>query len=470
MQSTAAVPPAPLEIDEDLLERFGGRGPRYTSYPTADRFHDGFGAADYERALQDRAQRRDDPLGLYVHVPFCRTICWYCACNKIGTKHQEQSAPYLEAVLRELSLVVDRIGRGHRVSHLHFGGGTPTFMPDSELARLIGAFRDAFDFADDDHGEYSIEVDPRTVDASRLRVLRDLGMNRVSLGVQDFDPDVQKAVNRIQPKELTIALIDAARDCGFRSVNVDLIYGLPKQTPESFHRTVEQTIDAQPHRIALYHYAHLPTVFKPQRRIHESELPSSAAKARMFEEAVRLFESAGYMYLGLDHFAKTDDEMAVAQREGRLHRNFQGYTSHDPGDLLALGVSGIASIGDVYAQNEKVLQPYYDALAAGRLPVARGIRLDADDFVRRDAIQALMCGFALDWDWLARRHGVDGARHFAAELTALSPMVDAGAVRIDEAGVTVLPRGRLLVRAVAMVFDRHLAAGARPAGGYSRIA
>jgi oxygen-independent coproporphyrinogen-3 oxidase len=281
---------------------------------------------------------------------------------------------------------------------------------------------------------------------------------------------VQKAVNRIQPRELTIALIEAAHGVGIRSVNVDLIYGLPRQTPESFRRTVEQTIAAGPDRIALYHYAHLPTVFKPQRRIAEAELPASDAKARMFEEAVRLFEAAGYCYLGLDHFAKADDELAIAQQEGRLHRNFQGYCSHDPGDLLALGVSAISSIGNVYAQNDKLLQGYYDALAANRLPVARGIRLEPEDFVRRDAIQALMCDFALDWQWLAQRHGVEGKRHFEQELTALAPLVQAGAVRIDDIGLTVLARGRLLVRAVAMAFDQHLAGGGRPAGGYSRIA
>ncbi|MCM5570262.1 oxygen-independent coproporphyrinogen III oxidase [Burkholderiaceae bacterium FT117] len=462
--------PAPLEIDEELLERFGGRGPRYTSYPTADRFHDRFTHEDYDRALMRRADRRDEPLGLYVHVPFCRTICWYCACNKIGTKHQEQSSPYLEALLKELWLLRHRIGTGHRVSHLHFGGGTPTFMPDAELGRLIAAFRETFDFAPDDDGEYSIEIDPRTVDAARLRVLRGLGMNRVSLGVQDFDPEVQKAVNRIQPRELTVALIEAARDSGFRSVNVDLIYGLPRQTPDRFRRTVEQTIAAGPDRIALYHYAHLPTLFKPQRRIAEADLPSSADKGRMFEEAVRLFEAAGYRYLGLDHFAKADDELAIAQREGRLHRNFQGYTSHDPGDLIALGVSAIASVGDVYAQNDKLLQGYYEALAADRLPVVRGIRLNREDFIRRDAIQSLMCRFELDWGWLARRRGVDGPRHFARELASLAPLVDAGAVRIDATGVAVLPRGRLLVRAVAMAFDEYLGSGSRPAGGYSRIA
>jgi oxygen-independent coproporphyrinogen III oxidase len=467
MPSTCA---APLEIDEDLLQRFGGNGPRYTSYPTADRFQEGFGPQDYERALVRRAASRDEPLGLYIHIPFCRTICWYCACNKIGTKHPEQADPYIDALLAELDLVIQRIGRGHRLSHLHFGGGTPTFLPDQGLERLIDAFRSRFDFASDDVGEYSIEIDPRTVDAGRLARLRSLGLNRVSLGVQDFDPEVQKAVNRIQSRESTISLIDAAHAAGFRSVNVDLIYGLPRQTPERFARTVEQTIAAAPDRIALYHYAHLPAVFKPQRRIHDAELPSSADKGRMFEQAVRRFESASFQSLGLDHFARPDDELSIAQHEGRLHRNFQGYTSHDPGDLISLGVSAISSVGDVYAQNEKLLHGYYEALAADRLPIARGIRLDREDFIRRDAIQSLMCRFSLDWGWLARRRGVDGARHFAREIESLAPLQDAGVVRIDENGVTVLPRGRLLVRAVAMAFDTYLAAGKRPAGGYSRIA
>ncbi len=461
---------APLEIDADLLNRFGGSGPRYTSYPTADRFHPGFDAQDYERALVRRAGSRAEPLGLYVHIPFCRTICWYCACNKIGTKHPEQGEPYIDALIAELELVIRRIGAGHRISHLHFGGGTPTFLNDAGLERLITAFRSRFDFVADDVGEYSIEIDPRTVDLQRLSRLRAMGLNRVSLGVQDFDPDVQKAVNRIQSRQSTVALIEAAHAAGFRSVNADLIYGLPRQTPDRFARTVEQTIAAGPDRIALYHYAHLPAVFKPQRRIDGAELPSSAGKGRMFEQAVRQFESASFRYLGLDHFARPADELSIAQQEGRLHRNFQGYTSHDPGDLLSLGVSAISSVGDVYAQNEKDLHGYYKALAAQHLPIARGIRLDREDFIRRDAIQSLMCRFSLDWAWLARRRGIDGARHFAHELDALAPLEQAGVVRIDDNGVTVLPRGRLLVRAVAMAFDTHLAAGKRPAGGYSRIA
>lgn len=459
----------PLVIDAELLERFGGRGPRYTSYPTADRFDERVDAQRFARALAERADRRGESLGLYVHIPFCRVICYYCACNKIGTKHVEQSTPYLDAIRREVGLVTDLTGRGQPVRHLHFGGGTPTFMPDAELGELVDCLRSHFEFADD--GEYSIEVDPRTVGPQRMRALRDMGLNRVSLGVQDFDPVVQAAVNRIQSYEQTVELIDSARAAGYRSINVDLIYGLPKQNAQRFQETLRKTIAAAPDRIALYHYAHLPTLFKPQRRISEADLPSSEEKARMFENAVGMFESAGYVHLGLDHFAREDDELAIAQREGRLHRNFQGYCSHDAGDLIALGVSGISSVGDVYAQNDKVLDGYYRRLERGELTVVRGIALDADDFVRRDVIQSLMCDFALDWDALDARRGIDSRTALADARAALAPLEQAGAIRIDDRGIEVLPRGRLLVRAVAMAFDRYLAE--RPSGSgasYSRIA
>ncbi|MBN9460028.1 MAG: oxygen-independent coproporphyrinogen III oxidase [Burkholderiales bacterium] len=456
-----------LVIDNELLRRFGGRGPRYTSYPTADRFDDRVGPERYGQALQARAARRGEPLGLYVHIPFCRSICYYCACNKIGTKHASAAAPYLAALEREVALVTALTGTGQPISHLHFGGGTPTFISDEELGALIDMLHRSFEFRDD--GEYSIEVDPRTVSPRRAHALRAMGLNRVSLGVQDFDPVVQAAVNRIQPYRQTVELMEAARAAGFRSINVDLIYGLPKQHHAGFEETVRKTIAAGPDRIALYHYAHLPALFKPQRRIAEADLPSSEEKARMFEAAVAMFEAAGYRHLGLDHFARDDDELAVARREGRLHRNFQGYCSHDSGDLIALGVSAISSIGDVYAQNDKVLDGYYRRIERGELPVVRGIALDADDFVRRDAINALMCNFRLDWDALDARRGIDSRRWLAGSIEALAPLVQAGAVRVDERGVEVLARGRLLVRAVAMAFDRHLAQSSSGAS-YSRIA
>lgn len=465
-QESQAASPGSLEIDHELIRRFGGRGPRYTSYPTADRFTERFGEADYRDALSARAGRRADPLGLYFHIPFCRSICYYCGCNKIGTKHQGKSAEYLDALEVEMRLVGGLLGTRQTISHLHFGGGTPTFMLDSEFARLFDLIDRHFVRAAD--GEYSIEVDPRTVDPARLRVLRAFGLNRISLGIQDFDPEVQRAVNRIQPYEDTIELIDAAREQGFGSINVDLIYGLPKQTPEGFARTLDLTIAARPDRVALYHYAHLPQLFKPQRRIHDADLPDAAVRATLFDLAVERFGAAGYTHLGLDHFARADDELAIAQREGRLHRNFQGYCSHDSGDILAFGVSAIASVGDVYAQNDKSLAGYYARLAEGALPTVRGIRLDADDRLRRDAIQSLMCEFRLDCRALAERHRVPGD-YLDEALEALRPMCEAGAIRIDENRVEVLPRGRLLVRAVAMAFDRYLRQ-APAAGTYSKIA
>lgn len=457
----------PLIIDDELLRRFGGRGPRYTSYPTADRFDERVGAERYAQALAARAARHGEPLGLYVHIPFCRSICYYCGCNKIGTRHVEQVFPYLTALEREVELVTALTGRGQPISHMHFGGGTPTFMPDAELGTLIDMLRRAFDFRDD--GEYSIEIDPRTVSPQRVRTLRSMGLNRVSLGVQDFDPVVQAAVNRIQSYEQTVELIEAAREAGFHSINVDLIYGLPKQHPTGFQETLRKTIAAAPGRIALYHYAHLPALFKPQRRIAEADLPSSEEKARMFETAVKMFAAAGYRHLGLDHFAREDDELSIAQREGRLHRNFQGYCSHDSGDLIALGVSSISSVGDVYAQNDKLLDGYYRRIERGELPAVRGIALDADDFVRRDAISALMCDFRIDFAALDERRGIDSRRWLAGSIEALAPLAEAGVVRIDEHGVEVTPRGRLLVRAAAMAFDRRLAQA--PSGAsYSRIA
>ncbi len=456
-----------IELDPPLIERFGGRGPRYTSYPTADRFTADFDPARYTQALLERAGRHRAPLGLYMHIPFCRTICYYCGCNKIGTKHQGKSAQYVTALQREIDLVTLLVGRGQRISHLHFGGGTPTFMLDEEFARLFDTIGSRFEIAAD--GEYSIEIDPRTVTPARLWTLRALGLNRVSLGIQDFDPEVQVAVNRVQSYDDTRALIDAARDAGFHSINVDLIYGLPKQSLAGFERTLQLTIDAAPDRVALYNYAHLPQLFKPQRRINEEDLPSAQTRSQLFDMAVRMFRSAGYAYLGLDHFARASDELSVAQREGRLHRNFQGYCAHDAGDLIALGVSSISAVGSVYAQNEKTLDAYYGRLMQGELPIARGIELGYDDFVRRDVIQSLMCNFRVWWPEIEARHGIVAKNYFADAIRELAPMHEAGAIRIGARAIEVLPRGRLLVRAVAMAFDRYLR-HAPAAGTYSKIA
>ena len=379
-------------VTRELLERFDVPGPRYTSYPTADRFVEAFGARDYELALE---QRRSGPaalalpLSIYVHIPFCESLCYYCACNKIITKHHERSAPYLQLLSREVDLHVRHLGRGASVSQLHLGGGTPTFFNDEELAELMAMLRRNFSLVPG--GEYSIEVDPRTVDETRLETLARLGFNRLSFGVQDFDPTVQKAVHRVQPAEQVFALVAAARRIGFESVNVDLIYGLPKQTPESFDRTLAQVTELRPDRIALYAYAHLPERFKPQRRIIAIDLPGAGHKVSMLARALASFDEAGYVYVGMDHFALPEDALAVAKRQGRLHRNFQGYSTQPDCDLIGLGVSAIGKVGATYSQNAKTLEDYEDLLDQGQLPIVRGLGVSRDDLLRRAVIMALMC-------------------------------------------------------------------------------
>lgn len=425
-------------LTEDFLRQFDKPGPRYTSYPTADRFHEGFGPADALRVLAERhASGTDAPLSLYVHIPFCEQLCYYCGCNKIITKHHDRAGPYLDALEAELRLVVQTLGRGRPVSQLHFGGGSPTFLDDDELTRLMRSIGEAFRLTPD--SEVSIEVDPRTVTPQRLAHFRTLGFNRLSFGVQDFDPDVQKAVHREQSFEMVQGLMKSARELGYVSINADLIYGLPKQTPESFDRTLAQVNELRPDRIALYAYAHLPERFKPQRRIVWADLPVASSKVSMLSRSLDAFTEAGYVYVGMDHFALPEDALAIAKRQGRLHRNFQGYCSHDAGDLIALGVSSISSVGDVYAQNDKLLDGYYRRIERGELPAVRGIVLDADDFVRREAINALMSEFRLEWAELDARRGIDSRRWLAESIEALAPLADAGVVRVDERGVEVTP-------------------------------
>jgi oxygen-independent coproporphyrinogen-3 oxidase len=465
--SAAALAPAP-SIPAALLGAIDVPGPRYTSYPTADRFVDSFGEAEYRAALRSRREgpTRDAPISLYVHVPFCESVCYYCACNKVITKHHERAAEYLDALDAEIALVARSLGNEQRVSQLHFGGGTPTFLSDAELERVMLSLHRAFDVVAG--AELSIEVDPRTVTPQRLAHLRALGFNRASFGVQDFDPDVQKAVHRVQPFESVRDLVASARALRFDSINADLIYGLPLQTATSFARTVEQIGELRPDRIALYAYAHLPQRFKPQRRIVPAELPDGARRVAMLGSAVRGFLERGYTHVGMDHFALPDDALAVAKREGRLQRNFQGYSTQPDCDLVAFGVSAIGRVGASYHQNAKTLPEYYEALAAGRLPVVRGLALDADDLLRRDVIMTIMCQGRLDFAAIERSHGVDVAERFAAELAALEPLVDAGLVERDAAAIRVTTPGWYVVRAIAMVFDRHLQ-GDRVRDRFSRI-
>jgi oxygen-independent coproporphyrinogen-3 oxidase len=446
-------------ITPELLARFDVPGPRYTSYPTADRFVEAFGEADYVQALQQRQSGtlgKQPPLSLYVHIPFCESLCYYCACNKIITQHKERAAEYLRYLRKEVELHTRHLGRGQAVSQLHLGGGTPTFISDEELRQLMALLREHFKFVPG--GEYSVEVDPRTVDEQRLAVLAELGFNRLSFGVQDFDPAVQKAVHRIQPAEQVFALVEASRRLGFESVNVDLIYGLPLQTPESFDRTLAQVNRLRPDRIALYAYAHLPERFKPQRRIHVEDLPAGAAKVAMLSRSLDALTDAGYVYIGMDHFALPDDALAVAKRQGRLHRNFQGYSTQADCDLIALGVSSIGRIGSTYSQNAKTMEAYVDLLDQGHLPVVRGLALTRDDLIRRSVIMALMCQGHLQYEAINLAWLVDFKTLFAQELTQLEAMQAQGLVQLSESGIQVTAMGWFFVRGVAMVFDRYVQA------------
>lgn len=444
-------------ITPELLTRYDVSGPRYTSYPTADRFVEAFGESDYIQALQQRQHGLVNPksaLSLYVHIPFCESLCYYCACNKIITKHKERASTYLRYLTKEVVLHTRYLGQGQVVSQLHLGGGTPTFMSDEELRQLMQMLREHFNFVPG--GEYSVEVDPRTVNENRLAFLAELGFNRLSFGVQDFDPAVQRAVHRIQPAEQVFQLVEASRRLGFESVNVDLIYGLPLQTTASFERTLVQVKHLRPDRIALYAYAHLPDRFKPQRRIHSKALPVAGDKVAMLSRSIDALTDAGYVYIGMDHFALPEDALAVAKRQGRLHRNFQGYSTQADGDLIALGVSSIGRIGATYSQNAKTMAAYVDALDQGHFPVVRGLALSRDDLVRRSVIMALMCQGHLQFESINLAWLVDFKTLFAKELNQLEELQTQGLVQLSASGIQVTPIGWFFVRGVAMLFDRYL--------------
>ena len=444
-------------ISEDLLRRFDVSGPRYTSYPTADRFVESFPVDDYMRALTQRsvgAAASATPLSLYVHIPFCENLCYYCACNKIITKHHDRAAPYLRYLSHEVDLHTAKLGLGQAVSQLHLGGGSPTFLSDDELRELMSMLRRSFNLVPG--GEYSIEVDPRTIDPSRLDTLAELGFNRLSFGVQDFDPAVQKSVNRVQPAEQVFSLVAAARQRNFDSINVDLIYGLPLQSPESFDRTLAQVVELRPERIALYAYAHLPERFKPQRRIETTEIPTASAKVAMLARSMAAFMGAGYVYVGMDHFALPTDPLAVAKQQGRLHRNFQGYSTQPDCDLIALGVSSIGRVGSTYSQNAKTMEEYCDLLDQGRFPVVRGLSLSADDLLRRAVIMAVMCQGLLVFKAIEAAYAIEFRSYFASEMATLEKLAEQGLVKLNENNIEVTATGWFFVRAVAMVFDRYL--------------
>ncbi len=457
-------------VDADLLRRYDKPGPRYTSYPTAPRFAAGFGDAQFRAEAR---QSNEDPiprsLSLYAHVPFCFSPCFYCGCNRIITRDTRRGAVYLSRLVREIALVAPLFDRDREVVQLHLGGGTPNFLAAGQLGELMETFNRHFHFAPEKRRDFSIELDPRTVGAGDIEALAFMGFNRASLGVQDFDPAVQQAVNRIQSVEETLTVINDCRRHGFRSVNVDLIYGLPAQTPEGFGRTLDTVIQARPDRLAIYGYAHMPQLFKAQNRIHEALLPSPENKLALLQLAIEQLTVAGYRYIGMDHFALPGDALALAQENGSLHRNFMGYTTHADTDLVGVGVSSISHVGDSYSQNPRELPAWEAAIDAGRLPTWRGMHLDADDVLRADLIQQLMCNGAIDVPALEERHGIDFITYFSAEMQRLPPLVRDRLVTIEPNAIRATSRGRLLLRIIAACFDRYLHEAPAESVRYSKV-
>lgn len=446
-----------LRFDRALIEKYDRPGPRYTSYPTAPQFHEGFGALEYAEAA--RSSNEDPvpkPLSVYVHIPFCRSLCYYCACNKIVTQRTEKAGHYLGYLQREIGLQAALFDNDRQLTQLHLGGGTPTYFTDEQLAVLMRELQQNFPLDQTDGREFSLEVDPRTASSERIQALAELGFNRLSFGVQDFNPAVQAAVNRIQSVEQTEELIVAARRAGFRSVSVDLIYGLPKQTVASFDATLAKVIAMRPDRIATYNYAHLPQLFRAQRLIRPEDMPPPERKLELLELTIDRLTAAGYVYIGMDHFALPEDELTLAQRNGTLQRNFQGYSTHAECDLIGLGITAIGNVGGSYSQNVRELFQYYAKLDANEIPVFRGYTLSTDDQLRRQVISSLMCHGRISFKEIESDYPISFSNYFAPELAALQSFAADGLVRLDRNAIEVLPVGRLLLRNIAMVFDSYL--------------
>lgn len=444
-----------IDWDLALIQKYNYSGPRYTSYPTALEFSETFGEAEF---LQAVARYPGRPLSLYVHIPFCHKLCYFCGCNKIVTRQQHKADQYLDALEQEI-LHRAPLFAGRQVSQMHWGGGTPTYLNKAQISRLVGILRQHFHFNDD--AELSIEIDPREIELDVLDHLRHEGFTRLSMGVQDFNKEVQRLVNREQDEAFIFALIQRARELGFTSTNIDLIYGLPKQTPESFAFTLKRVAELSPHRLSVFNYAHLPALFAAQRKIKESDLPSPEQKLDILQETISLLTGAGYQFIGMDHFARPDDELAIAQREGKLHRNFQGYTTQGDTDLLGLGVSAISMIGDCYAQNHKVLKQYYQQVDVQGIALWRGLALTRDDCIRRDVIKSLICNFKLDYAAIEKLWSVHFADYFAEDLRLLAPLEKDGLVSLSPQGIQVTAKGRLLIRNICMCFDIYLRRKAR---------
>jgi oxygen-independent coproporphyrinogen-3 oxidase len=449
---------APCAFNRALVEKYDRPGPRYTSYPTAPQFHSAFAMDEYHQAAQRSNQVPvPKPLSVYIHIPFCQSLCYYCACNKIITRKTHRAAEYLSYLKREIALQAALLDRSRKLTQLHLGGGTPTYLTHGQLADLMDCLHQSFNMDDSDAHEFSIEVDPRTIDAEQVQGLRQLGFNRLSFGIQDFDAQVQAAVNRIQSEAQVAELVAAARRARFKSVSVDLIYGLPLQTIASFDVTLGKIIALRPDRIAAYSYAHLPQRVRAQRMIRPEDMPPPERKLELLELTINRLTAAGYVYVGMDHFALPDDELVRARAEGSLQRNFQGYSTHADCDLIGLGVSSIGKVGDSYSQNVKELSQYYARLDQGLLAVQRGYRLSDDDRLRREVISELMCHGRIDFGRVEAAHGIRFADYFDEALDRLQELVGDGLLDIRNDSLVLLPQGQLMMRNVAMAFDAYLA-------------
>jgi oxygen-independent coproporphyrinogen-3 oxidase len=445
------------EFNLELIKKYDRAGPRYTSYPTAVVFNDEFNADNYiQQAKASNLTNKQQALSLYFHIPFCDTLCFYCACNKIATKKRSKADIYLDYLDKEMAMHAALFAQDRMVEQMHFGGGTPTFLTDEQFSRMMAMINHHFPLITGEKRDYSIEIDPRSVNQQSIVKLAEHGFNRFSLGVQDVDPIVQKAVNRIQPTKMVRDIIQACRDVNARSISVDLIYGLPFQTLESFSETIDTMIDIAPDRLSVFNYAHMPHLFSPQKRINSEDLPKAEEKLAILQMSIEKLSKAGYVYIGMDHFAKPDDELAIAQANGSLQRNFQGYTTHAELDLVAIGVSSISSVNQSFSQNVKSLEQYYAILDRNKLPIYRGYLLNDDDLLRKAIIQQIACQFELDFQQIATDFQIDFANYFARELDELKMMQEDGLLTLNENGMKVSAAGRILVRHICMVFDVYL--------------
>jgi oxygen-independent coproporphyrinogen-3 oxidase len=440
-------------FNEELIRKYDRPGPRYTSYPPATEFHEGVREEDYRRMLLE-SNLSNRPLSLYFHIPFCESACWFCGCNVIISHRKDVSRRYLDYVYREMDMLKPLIDPSRRVVQLHWGGGTPNFLTSEEIREFFGRIKAQFRLSED--AEVSVEIDPRYLSEGQLETLREVGFNRVSMGLQDLDEEVQKAINRLQPYELMRDVMKRLRELGFKSINIDLIYGLPYQTPEKFRRTIEKTIELNPDRVAVYNFAYVPWLKPLQRKIDPATLPPPQDKLTILEMTIDLFQRAGYVYIGMDHFAKPEDELATAQSNGTLWRNFQGYTTRKGVDLIGIGATSIGMLYAGYFQNYKTIRDYYMAIDAGRLPVMRGFLLSEEDLLRREVIMELMCNFRLNFEDIEGRFNIDFEEHFAQELEELKDMESDGLLKVEGRKIIVLPEGRLLIRNIAMVFDQYV--------------